>query len=447
MGIRGNFKVVYIGPFYTGFFINTATLINSGYISIQERLLKHLKNKKKKGWFIEGGKEETTLWDTEFKSVYGGTTKTPPSFIGKLAVPLDRTLEFENVRFNIEHGIFFYHDFGVGTFRVDVSIELLEETEVRKYRELVEQFSTKIGENFNPLLESNTKDLELSLKELKIPIESYEDFSIDLEHKGLEHLNFRSCLWYHRAFVFELERGVPITEDDYNKYKDVLFSSQLMGPQNCSLNEYAQVYPSFNYSLFIYDKNHLPRDIQLNRVLELAEYYYAATSLLDTILFNQFTKFTANKDKTPTIKELKEELNSLRALAEQLDLFLLILKDSIVNFSPSSVIMWRNLDNEWYYTPLLESLKEKNILLDEKVTEKLEALTQKRAETMNRLLKIFTIFAIIGPILELYSIMKELNLLSFITNNFAVIAITASCLISLLILFFYIHYKKGVGKA
>ena len=106
--------------------------------------------------------------------------------------------------------------------------------------------------------------------------------------------------------------------------------------------------------------------------------------------------------------------------------------------------MWRNLDNEWYYTPLLESLKEKSILLDEKVSEKLEILTQKRAETMNRLLKIFTVFAILGPILELYSILNELNIMDVIINNIGLISIIGVSIIAVIFLIVYLNYKKGL---
>ena len=127
-------------------------------------------------------------------------------------------------------------------------------------------------------------------------------------------------------------------------------------------------------------------------------------------------------------------------------MFLLILKDSIVNFSPSSVIMWRNLDSEWYYTPLLESLREKSRLLEEKTNTKLEELTQKRAATLNRFIKIFTVFAILGPALEIYNLAAELQVIDFISRNLMNISAITLPILAIIVISFYYYYKKSMAS-
>jgi len=438
MTIKGKYKVVFIGPFYTGFFIDSSSLINLGYTKIQKSIIKHFQQANENEWFIENDDKGEVLWDVEFSSVYGGTTMVPPSLIGKNFTNIERSIEFEGINFDIHRILLFFHDYGAGTFRTEIEVNLTREFEVKEYRELVERFTSELCDILNPIIEDDTNDLRKVLEEEMIPLDSYEEISEELKLKSLDHLPIRSCLWYHRIFIFELDKNNPISQDDYNRYKDVLFSSQMEGPRNCSLNEYAQVYPSFNFSLYIYNMNNRPKDIRLERVIEIAEYYYAATSLLDTILFNEFAKFKRKRKSEPRIKELEVELTSLKKLSDQLELFLLTLKDSIINLSPSSVIMWRNIDNEWYYTPMLETLREKNALLTSEVNEKLEELTQKRSEVLNRFVKIFTIIAIIGPILEIYSIAQDINLFEIILSNMPLfLGITIPILFAILIVAIY----------
>ncbi|MBD3214656.1 MAG: hypothetical protein GF311_18745 [Candidatus Lokiarchaeota archaeon] len=438
MTIKGKYKVVFIGPFYTGFFIDSSALIEKGYTTIQNSIITHFKKTREKGWFIENDDKGEVLWDVEFTSVYGGTPMVPPSLIGKNFICEDNIIQFEGIEFDISRILLFFHDYGAGTFRIKAEVNLTREFEVKEYRELVERFSAELSSLINPIIENDTNDLKGVLQTNLIPIESYEEISEELKLKSLDYLPIRSALWYHRVFIFEIEKNAPITQEDYNTYKDVLFSSQMEGPRNCSLNEYAQVYPSFNFSLYLYDKDNRPKDIRLNRVLEIAEYYYAATSLLDTILFNAFAKFKGKRKSVPKIKELELELESLKNLSDQLELFLLTLKDSIINLSPSSVIMWRNIDNEWYYSPMLETLREKSELLTSEVNEKLEELTQKRSETLNKFVKIFTLVAIIGPILEIYSIAQDLGLFEALVENWVLtLCISVPIMITIVMLFLY----------
>lgn len=445
MTVKGKHKVVFIGPFYTGFFIDSSALIEKGYTKIQKSIIAHFRNANEKGWFIENDDKGDVLWDVEFCSVYGGTPMVPPSLIGKNFICEDKIINFEGVEFSISRIVLFFHDYGAGTFRIKAEVNLTKEYEVKQYRKLVERFSAELSGVINPIIEDDTKDLKEVLQLNMVPIESYEEISEELKLKSLDYLPIRSALWYHRVFIFKLEKNAPISQEDYNEYKDVLFSSQMEGPRNCSLNEYAQVYPSFNFSLYLYDKNNRPKDIRLNRVLEIAEYYYAATSLLDTILFNAFAKFKGRRKSIPRIKELEMELESLKNLSDQLELFLLTLKDSIINLSPSSVIMWRNIDNEWYYSPMLENLKEKSELLTSEVNEKLEELTQKRSETLNKFVKIFTLIAIIAPILEIYSIAEDLGLFKAVIENW-LLTLSISIPVLITVIVFILYYLKKLTK-
>ncbi|TXT67441.1 MAG: hypothetical protein BAJALOKI1v1_90013 [Promethearchaeota archaeon] len=439
---KRTYKVVFIGPYYTGFFINSSTLIDKGYTNIQAKMLTSLKEINDQGWFIEMDNKEDVLWDVEFSSMYGGTTMIPASFLGRVVNFTDNIIVFEQFQFTIVKVLFFYHDYGVGTFRVKVEVNVDREIEVSGFRQLIEQFSAQLGNIINPLIEKDTLTLKSYLEKFSIPLESYEQISEELKEKHLDHIPIRSSLWFHRVFHFYLEEKRPVTEDDYLKYKDVLYSSQMDGPKNCSLNEYAQVYPSFNFSLFLYHPETRPKDICLNRVLEIAEYYYAATSLLDTILFNEFAKFARKKEYPPKIKKLEDELKSLKNLSSQLDLFLLTLKDSIINLSPSSILMWRNIDREWYYTSMLETLKEKSNLLTTQVNETLDELNQKRAQILNRFVKIFTLLAIIGPALEIYVLIQDLNIINLVLSHLGIFLSISIPIVSVIIILFLYYTKK-----
>ena len=412
--MKNNFEVCFIGPFYTGFFVPTATLINQGYKSIQTRILKKIQDKGNADWFVEGKESNKgdLIWDIEYKSVHGGTTKVPSSFLGRKLVFNDVIVEFKGIPIKFTHGVLFFHDYGVGTFRVNVSIQVGDaDLPANDLRELVEQFSPKIGDQVNNMIKTSTEVLKKNLINSAIPIEKYEEESKKLKEKGLQNIIFDSCLWYHRVFFFEIDSEGPLTEKDFDEYRDLLYSSQIQGPKNCSLHDDAQVYPSFGFSLFLHKKGQRPADILLNRILELSEYFYAATGLLDSIIFSEMNEFSRFTDKTHKIKEVKAEVESLKDLNEKLELFLLLIKDSVVNFTPNSLIMFRNLDTEWNYTPILDNLQEKNELLNQKVNDLLKELEQNKSAKLNKLVKVFTVFAIIGPILEFYNILRDMDIL------------------------------------
>ncbi|MEJ2251320.1 MAG: hypothetical protein P8Y97_16925, partial [Candidatus Lokiarchaeota archaeon] len=354
MKTSGKHEVVFNGPFYTRFMINSSNLINQGYSIVQEKILTELKQKGLRNWFIEGGKESDLLWDTEYTSVYGGTPMVPSSFIGK-KIPLDeKIIEFEENNFWIKKILFFYHDYGVGVYRILVKVDLKESLEIVEYRKLVERFNPLLSDIINPYIEKETLILKRILEENNVEFDSYEMISKELQEKNSEFIPIRSSLWYHRIFEFKEESvNIPISEELLAEYKRLLYSSQLIGPQNCALDPDTVVIPAFGYSLFIYDKDNFPKDIDLNRLVETAQYYYASTSLLDTIMFNKLAAYSMKRTLPPKIKQLEVEIEDIKKLSDELELYLLILKDTVINLNPSSILMWRNLEKEWYYMPML----------------------------------------------------------------------------------------------
>lgn len=488
---KGHYRVIFIGPFYTGFFMDTAILFNHGYVNFQRDITKRLREDKNEEWFIEEDKKGDVVWATEFENIYGGTPIIPPSLVGKnidLSLTyrksddkenketknkwiLDESSEGNGISVKINRVKLFYHDYGTGTFRINTELNLPHDIEVKQYRELIEEFSGEINGFFlNSILEENTKSLMeviqtietnfMGEKDISFPqkitglfkrnkedlsrdiLDSFEDMGEEITTKGLKNISIQTGLWFHRVFIFELDSEEPISDDDYKCYRDVLYSSQKMGPQNCSLDEYVRVYPSFNFSLFLYNKNNKPKDIQLNRLMEIAEYYYAATSLLDIILFNKLIEFKERKNYSPRIRELKEELEDLQQISDQLELFLLTLKNSIINLSPNSRLMWRNIDTEWYYNSMLETLEEKNALIVSKVDSKLEELNQKRSETLNKFIKIFTLIAIIGPLLEAYLLLQDLGIIDAIISNLSLFLLVSIPISSIFLLIIVWYLRK-----
>jgi hypothetical protein len=412
--ISGSFKVNFNGPFYTGFFIDTATLIDLGYSKVQNEVLESLlEEKDSEGWDIEGNKEDQDLlWDVAYTSIYGGTPMVPPSFLTKKVV-YDEHIEFEGHKFVVRKALFHYHDYGVCVYRISVNVEINGELEAAEYRQLVERFNPQLTEIINPTIKKDTlllkKKLSVEPYVTENVLQSYEEISKDLKNRASDFIPIRSALWYHRIFHVEHSETTELSPEIEREYHDLVFSSQRAGPQNCSLSPYAISMPSFGYSVMIKSKGKEVPDINIDRVVEVAQYYYAATSLLDTILFYKFADFSRKKssEKLSKIKELEIELNEIKQLSDQLDLFLLGLKDTMVNFSPSSTLMWRNLEREWYYIPMVEGLKEKSELLNTKYAELLDELTDQRSQTLNKFVKIFTIFAIIGPLFEVYSFLHD----------------------------------------
>jgi hypothetical protein len=362
MKISGKQTFQLNGPFYTGFLIATSTMIEEGYSKAQRRILAALEKNKAQGWAIEGLRDrDDLLFGVEFvqKSVYAGTLMTAPSLIIHQLPILDREIDFQGYQFVIKSVLSYYHDYGVGVYNLDVELALNEEIQLSEYRTLVEQFSANMTSIINPYIAKDTVTLQNTLEDLGIPIEGYADICEILEARGSNFIPLQKCL-----------------------------------------------FPGYGNTLLI--ANHkLDKRINLDRLIAVAQFYYATTSLLDTILFMRFADFFAKKDTDLRIREIEQDVYEVKRLGDQLELFLLLLKDSRLNFSPDSTQMWSVLEAEWYYTPLLSALREKTELLQNKSKELLDELNQKRQATLNKLVKVFTVLAVLGPLLEVYVFLSE----------------------------------------
>ncbi len=405
----GKQRVHFDGPFYTGYFIETGSLIDKGYSVVQKQVLSALTADTKLQWAIEGSSDSELLWDVSYQNIYGGTPMVPASFLTHRPEKIINSQSVcGGVTFTIIDAIFYIHDYGTGVYRIMVEVDLQRDYDTIDYRKLVEEYSNTLSKVIDPCISECLAVLDKILDQENVPLTFYNEISEKLKKKGNNFIPLRQSLWFHRIFHFFTDKKVSIEEA--KPYMDLLFSSQQIGAQNCSLTPYAVVYPAFGYSLSIANEE-MTKDIDLDRVIDIAEYYYAATSLLDTILFTKFAEYSVKKSD-PKIQELEGDLLEVKELAEQLELFLLILKDSIVNFSPSSTLIWRMLEKEWYYIPILEALREKNDLLNIKLNELVDDLSQKRSATLNRFVKIFTVFAVFGPLIEIYSFLQDRDIIT-----------------------------------
>jgi hypothetical protein len=405
----GKQRVHFDGPFYTGYFIETGSLMDMGYSVVQKQVLSALTAETQLQWAIEGSSDSELLWDSSYENIYGGTPMVPASFLIHRPEKIMNSQSIcEGVTFTIVDAIFYIHDYGTGVYRIMVEVDLHRDYETIEYRKLVEKYSNTLSKVIDPCINECLVELDKILEQVNVPLTSYSEIAEKLQSKGNNFIPLRRSLWFHRIFHFSTENKVSV--EDAKPYMDLLYSTQQIGPQNCSLTPYAVVYPAFGYSLSIAN-DEMTKEIDLDRMIDIAEYYYAATSLLDTILFTKFAEYSVKK-RDPKIQELEGDLHEVKELAEQLELFLLILKDSIINLSPSSTLIWRMLEKEWYYMPILEALRDKNDLLNIKLKELVDELAQKRSATLNRFVKIFTVFAVFGPAIEIYAFLQDRDIIT-----------------------------------
>ena len=149
------------------------------------------------------------------------------------------------------------------------------------------------------------------------------------------------------------------------------------------------------------------KSMKYSRVVELAEYVYAALSLLDNIQFVTLTEFSTIKEEDLTIRKLEKSINSLKEINDSLDYFFIILDNMTVQFSPQMTKIYENFKVEWNTNRLLENLKKKEKDLEEELESYLDYLTEKRQATLNRFVKLFTAFAVIGPSVQVYFYLSD----------------------------------------
>lgn len=413
-----NARVKYIVPFYWGSFISISHLLEQGYRRIQKDMIKTLNELTgDNSWFIEDSITDDRVWNMKENTVYGGTTKLGTSFLARYITP-NKEIEFRNSIIKVREILFFYYEFGVGTCRLVIDYNSEEEVGMEELDDIIRdsELVTQFLELINIFIQIDCKVISEKLHENKIPTSIDEEYFVKLISAESINVEYRKALWEHVVYQFELDKTDPITDDDVALFFPLLNSSQRSGNTDSSLNPYLRSYPGFGTTLILTSNRLDPETDNTTRVLEIAEYYYAATSMLDDIMYDKFTKFSLKRFRTSKISEIQQDLEEIKTLSNLLEVFLLDLKDSMINFNPTSKLVWRTLEKEWYYIPMIESLREKSTILTDKYRELLDELNEKRNATLNNFVKIFTVFAVLGPAFELYAILEDYHFFESISN-------------------------------
>lgn len=404
-------KLTYVVPFYWGYYINISHLLNEGYRTIQMKMISTLNEfTNDETWFVEDDIGDERVWNMKENNVYGGSTKLGTSFIARQIKP-KKKFTFVSCNLEVTELLFFYHEFGVGTCRLTVNYESNEAMTIGKYEDTTRSrpIVTQLLNYINTFIGIDCKVITEKLVENNIPIAIDAQHFKELIASETIQVSYRKALWEHVIYEFNLDKSGSITDEDVEPYRALINSSQIKGCTNSTLDPYLRVYPGFGTSLILSTQDSDLNNTNLIRVLEIAEYYYAATSMLDDLMYDKFTTFSIKRLRTKKIATIQNDLEEIQSLSNLLEVFLFNLKDSMINFNPDAKLIWQALENEWYYSPMIESLQSKGITLTEKYRDLLNELNEKRNETLNKFVKIFTFFAVLGPAFEAYSILQEMN--------------------------------------
>lgn len=308
---------------------------------------------------------------------------------------------------------------------IERTLEKYDQKQEGKESLFVEGFFTKITDFFRK-----------RLKLLEIEKEPYYTVKV------ADHFNIKQCLWEHVIFSFLLEEDRIVQDSDIEKLRVLINSSQKQsgeqkfGAIDVSLDPKIRAYPGFGTSLIVAAKNRDISSLNFPRVVEIAEYYYAATDLMDDLMYDKFAEFTRQRERVKNMDIIEDNLGSIKRLSSILDMFLFDIKDSILNFDKNAKQIWRALEQEWYYTPMIDSLNEKSNMLNEKYTEYLGELDEKRSALFNKLALVFTFFAVLSGLLEVWSFFAENDLFFKITVIYTEHPVFFTAIISIISIIF-----------
>lgn len=407
--IEGDQRLQSNGPFYTGFLINTVKMVAKGYELVQKQVKTHLENQAEGnlaiGWYIEGKQERDLLWEP---SDYAGKTVISQSFLIKQLI-FDKSsrpsLDCEGGhKFTVVEAFLYFHDYGTGVISLNGIFSINGRITLSAYRKSVEKMSTELGAIVNPHIRESTTALETALDAQNVAITPLHSYQEKFAGQIADLIPFLKGLWYHMIYIFAIND--EITKTSVYPYRQFVGTSELGGKvENISLDSTVFAAPGSGRSMII-NSPKSAGTINLGRIVELGQYYYAAITLLDHLHFVNISEFSASKEKGLTIKTLEKQIVQLREIKEQLDYFLLLMNNMRTTFSPQSTMFWRVLDKEWFLTTILDTLKQKDNHLEEEYDDHLQFLSQKRQATLNRLVKIFTVFSIVGPLFEVYNFLS-----------------------------------------
>jgi hypothetical protein len=330
LAMNGSQSYHSIGPFYLGFTLELALLIEEGYERIQKEVWEKM-NKKyctpKVNWFLGGSTEYLSddicemiqtvkdddfehVWKVGYMEVFGGTPMVPQTFLvceEELNTPIqEEFLTEKGHQFIIKRILLFFHGYGTGIFRIELESTINGPISHLEYRTLVQQVNKNLYKYINPLLRERTLELKEMLDDnivlTKHPQQPlYTQLIKTKQTRLIERYEPFKCLWHHSVFIIQTDHTKDLRiKENVGELTALLDSSQEDGCKNCSFDPSIATYPAFGYSLFVYNKNASNANITLeilDRVIELAEYYYAATNLLDDILFLEFSIFKQQKEE------------------------------------------------------------------------------------------------------------------------------------------------------
>lgn len=441
---EGSYTVYANAPFYTGFIIDSSELLEKGYPERQQEILNTLKSQEHSQWAIEGSHDTDFLYEVKEEDTFAGKTFVSPSFIINRPNLELRKFEFEGNNFEVIDALIYFHVYGTAVWHIKLQVNISHKMKKIDFREMVYRFIYgDLKNSIDPFCQLSTQQLIKVLKNQNVRMNSFEGLSDKLKAKGQNFLPLRSILWLHIIFFFEFEG--QITDEIRSEYQTFVISSQASGANDCSMNSTDALYPGYGMSLIMVKKDGMYFKGQ-PRITELANYHYAAIALLDTQMYYDLIQFSAKKRRITQIKNIESELEIINELSENLEVFFLNYKDITLKLAPISKGIWKRLENEWYMVPMREALLEKKNQMQNQYREYIDELSQKRSSALNSLVRIFTVFAIIGPVLEIYQFFSESEgLIASIEKNWVPILIVFIPIV-IIISFYVFKYLRKISK-
>ena len=441
---EGSYIVYANAPFYTGFIIDSSELLEQGYPERQQEILNKLKSQEHSNWTIEGSHDTDFLYEVKEEDTFAGKTFVSPSFIINRPDLELRRFEFEGNNFEIIDALIYFHVYGTAVWHIKLQVTNSNRMKKIDFRDMVYRFIYgPLKNSIDPFCQLSTQQLIKVLKDQIIRMSSFENLSEKLKAKGQNFLPLRSILWLHIIFFFEFDE--QISDEIRNEYQSFVVSSQPSGANNCSMNSTDALYPGYGMSLILVKKGSMYFKGQ-PRITELANYHYAAISLLDTQMYYDLIQFSAKKRRITQIRNIESELEIITELSENLEVFFLNYKDITLKLAPISKGIWKRLENEWYLVPMRDALLEKKKQLQNQYREYIDELSQKRSAALNSLVRIFTVFAILGPVLEIYQFVSESEGLIPTLEQYWIPILLVSIPIIIIISFYVFKYIRKISK-
>lgn len=432
--IIGPLKLSYNTPFYTGFILDTSTLVALGYDTIQLKLLNYLaqlKEHQSNNWFDEEGDTFATVEEDPNREIieddglvfspakgYAGKSIISRSillkFIGQHEIE-DHTIDengewiltFNGIKYIPTKAEIYFHDNGVGLCSVEGNVDLANPISIIEYKEFVEGVSSSLSKVFNPFIVEYSEYFFKILENVGLNPESIDRYHDKIKGQFKNMLLPKKALWWHRVYMVQMLD--KYSDEAVRRYSPLINSTVEDFPPNTARNPNIYEAPGNGCSLILHAEDASVEYLSnMPRIIEIAQYVYAAVSLWDHILFLELAEFMSEEFALiRSVKEAERQLYSLQQIEAELDFFLMGLDNMLVTFSPQSMVYWLRLLKEWKLDIYIDTLKEKLKLVHEKFETHLEKLNEARSASISRFIKIFTVISLIVPAMEGYRIVDD----------------------------------------